>query len=525
MDAFRRVTDTRIRATLAMAICLTLPGIPAFAGTARASEPNFAVIDAYVEAQMKEIRIPGLALGIIQGDQTVHLKGYGVADPSGRRVTPQTPFTLASLAKSFTALAIMQLVKAGHVELDAPVHRYIPWFRLADEKASASITVRHLLNQTSGISAATGNEKYPSRAMMNWTPEQRVRELRDNPLTYRVGTTYEYSNVNYSILALIVQTVSGQSFEAYVQEHIFAPLDMRHSTMYQAEALPPDIAVGYQQWFGFPVASDVPLLRSGNGSGGLIASAEDMSHYLIAQLNNGRYGDAAVLSPEGIAELHRPAARDGDSGKFYGMGWEVETVNSLTTISHNGDHANFHANMVLTGDGWGIVLMTNANSLLAATRITGIAMGVASLLRGQSPPANEGVLALRMMYFGTLGIVALQILGMIWSLVVLRRWSQRAPPEPRPYRWLAVGWHVVVPLVANLALAYVFMVGLPGFFGISLQGMVILYPDFGYALLMSGVVALVWIIRTVLAYFALRGAAALHRPPAPLGAARRMTRP
>ena len=87
---------------------------------------DFAAIDAFVEKEMEAQRIPGLALGIVQGDQIVHLKGFGIADPSGRAVTPQTPFIIGSLSKSFTALAIMQLVEEGKVELDAPVQRYLP---------------------------------------------------------------------------------------------------------------------------------------------------------------------------------------------------------------------------------------------------------------------------------------------------------------------------------------------------------------------------------------------------------------
>jgi CubicO group peptidase (beta-lactamase class C family) len=454
---------------------------------------------------MKDIHLPGVALGIIQGDQIVYLKGYGVADPSGRAVTPQTPFWLASLMKPVTALAIMQLVEAGKVEVDAPVQRYLPYFRLADEQASATITVRHLLNQTSGISGLTGNEKYPSQASLDWTPEQRVRELSDNSLTYPVGTTYQYSNVNFTMLALIVETVSGQPFESYVQEQIFNPLEMSQATLYQAEAIPPDSAAGYQQWFGFPVASFRPLPRSGNGGGGLIANAEDMTHFMIAQLNEGRYRNVTVLSPAGIAEMHTPAIRDGNTEEFYAMGWEVETVDGLTTISHNGDHGNFHADMLLTSDGWGVVLMTNVNGLLMAGRPGGITTGVTSLLRGQQPPANEGEPVLNAIILGIMGIVALQIIGMVWSLVMLRRWFRNSQPDQRPRGWLRVGWHVVLPLVMNLFLAFVIIVGFPAFAGaLSLQGFVFLYPDFGYTMVMSGVVAFIWIVRTVLAYFALR---------------------
>jgi CubicO group peptidase (beta-lactamase class C family) len=97
--------------------------------------------------------IPGVALAIVKDDQILYLKGYGQADPSGRPMTPQTPLILGSITKSFTALAVMQLVEAGKVELDAPVQKYIPWFRVADANASAQITVRQLLYQTSADAA------------------------------------------------------------------------------------------------------------------------------------------------------------------------------------------------------------------------------------------------------------------------------------------------------------------------------------------------------------------------------------
>ena len=152
-------------------------------------------------------------------------------------------------------------------------------------------------------------------------------------------------------------------------------------------------------------------------------------------------------------------------------------------------------------------MMTNANSLLAATRATGIPTGVASLLSGGQPSANEGVIAIRIIYLGVMSIVALQIIGMVWSLVTLRRWFRNSQPDRRPHGWLSVGWHVVFPLVVNLILGFVLTVGLPATIpgGVSLPGLVFGYPDFGYALVTSGVIAFIWIIRTVLAYFALRG--------------------
>src|SRR5215207_5758984 len=121
--------------------------------SSQADGPDFDAIDSYVQNQMQQMRMPGAELGIVKGDKIVHLEGFGDADDSGRAVTPETPFKIGSMSKSFTALAIMQLVEDGKVELDAPVKRYLPWFRVATPGASSRITVRNLLNQTSGLSA------------------------------------------------------------------------------------------------------------------------------------------------------------------------------------------------------------------------------------------------------------------------------------------------------------------------------------------------------------------------------------
>jgi CubicO group peptidase (beta-lactamase class C family) len=134
---------------LFMLLALAFTALPGAAAPSNA--PDFAAIDRYIEVQMQAARLPGLALGIVQGDQIVHLRGFGLADPSGRTVTPQTPFILGSVSKPLTALAVMQLVEAGKIELDAPVQRYLAWFRVADANASARITVRHLLYHTSGM--------------------------------------------------------------------------------------------------------------------------------------------------------------------------------------------------------------------------------------------------------------------------------------------------------------------------------------------------------------------------------------
>src|SRR5512147_1535366 len=125
--------------------------IPSFSGKAQGSNQlDLQAIDSFLQAQVKANRIPGMAVAIVQGDQILFAKGYGEA-ASGRPVTPQTQFYIGSVSKGFTALAIMQLVEQGKLELDAPVQKYLPWFKVADPEASRQITIRHLLNHTSGL--------------------------------------------------------------------------------------------------------------------------------------------------------------------------------------------------------------------------------------------------------------------------------------------------------------------------------------------------------------------------------------
>jgi CubicO group peptidase (beta-lactamase class C family) len=341
-------------------IALGAIGRPLGSALARDDAASHRAIDGYIAAKMRSARIPGLALAIVRGDRIVYLKGYGRADASGRHVTPQTPFLIGSITKSFTALAVMQLVEAGTVDLDAPVQRYIPWFRVADPKASAQITVRHLLTMTSGLPQSYVTQLWTEqddRAL-----ERTVRLLETARLSHPVGESYSYSNANYETLGLIVQTVSGRSYEEYVKERIFAPLDMRNSFVSQEEAMRHGMASGYRWWFGIPVPATLPYKRAELPAGYIISTAEDMSHYLVAQMNAGRYGDTSVLSPDGIALTHFEPA----PGR-YGMGWESVRLNGRRLINHDGGTANFQSSLFFDPDARiGVVILANVINALDA---------------------------------------------------------------------------------------------------------------------------------------------------------------
>jgi CubicO group peptidase (beta-lactamase class C family) len=244
-------TKQHVVATL-LALALLLAAAPVAAQPAPTTAPDIATIDRYIADEMRAQHIPGLALGIVQGDQIVYLKGFGVADPSRRAITPQTPFPISKLSKTFTALAVMQLVEAGKIELDAPVQRYIPWFRVSTAAAPAGITVRHLLTETSGLSHAAGLESYAAADLRDDALEQHARDLSTAQRAHPVGAAYEDTSANAWVLGLLIQTVAAHPYAAYVQQQIFAPLDMRQSFTSSIDAQPHGLPLAITTGSGVP---------------------------------------------------------------------------------------------------------------------------------------------------------------------------------------------------------------------------------------------------------------------------------
>ena len=430
-----------IRKLFSLVLILILAGLalarPAF--SAAQYQPDFDAINAFIERQMQRHRIPGLALGITHNGEIVHLRGFGDAG-NGQRVAPQTPFFIGSVTKSFTALAVMQLVDAGEVELDAPVQTYIPWFQVADEQASETITMRHLLNQTSGLSDA-GFQR--PKLSPDTTLEESVRDLRTAELTAPVGSKYQYFNLNYNVLGLIVQYVSGQDFGAYLREHIFAPLEMDNSFVSRQEAEKAGLAQGHNVALGFPVRRRQPFYAYDLPAGFVISTAEDMSHYLIAQNNGGVYRDRQILSPESVSIMHRPSAEIESS---YAMAWDVSEHDGVEVISHDGAVQTFLTNATLLPEqGYGYVILINQNSIAhLAMALEEISAGVTDLLLGSEP--SQG-LSLRLLY-ALITVVILFDLGRHVRNVI-RLSHGRVKDRPK--------WR----LILNLILPVVFLVGVP----------------------------------------------------------------
>src|SRR5262245_3358267 len=467
---------------------------PAFAalllaGTSTAyAPPDFNAVDIYVNTERVAQHIPGIALAIVGPDGTIHVDGFGVTDRGGPVITSQTPFILGSTSKSFTALAVMQLVEDGRVDLDAPVQRYLPWFAVADTTASSQITTRQLLNQTSGLSTDAGRRTLTDFSGGGDALEKRVRRLRAVALTAPVGTTYQYSNCNYQVLGALVQAVSGTTFEDYLQTHIFEPLDMTHTYTSKVAAIGNGLSIGHRSIFGRAVVFDEPFPRGGIPSGFVISNAQDMSHYLSAQLNDGRWGEVSILSPAGVAEMHRGAARISD-GVYYAMGWNSGSVDGMPAVWHGGDTFGYQSYMILLTDAhWGAMLLANMNDIPANARFAEIATGVLDLLIGRSPKrnhTNDSKNAHAVVFL----IVAIQALGIGQSARLVRLWQRK--PDGRPRGVAAYAARVALPSLLNLGWGLFIFVAIPLMFApvqVGLLGM----PGLAHLLVGSAAVAVIW---------------------------------
>ena len=378
-------------------------------------------IDAYVMVQMDKANIPGLSIGIVKDDQIVYLKGYGKADETNRPVTPQTPFIIGSITKSFTALAIRQLVNEGKIDLDKPVTDYIPWFRLADAEASRKITIRNLEEHKSGIStdASYEYELYNDRYSLVQIVEMYARVKPSKP----AGVSFQYSNINYSILGLVIQTVTGMPYEEYVKKHIFDILQMQNSFCSESEALNHGLAKGYQLYFGLLRPRHVPFSKALLPAGNMLISAEDMTHYMITFLNNGKYNDTDVTWR--TSESNHSAQADDDTiGLNYNMDWNpFHWYEYSGNPEYAGGAFNYSSDMLLLPKGkWGVVVLANTNSGTLANTTIGpisIANGIAKqfLAPQEYQPAsneiNKVYLILDLIFLMIVLLIAAQIRNLV----------------------------------------------------------------------------------------------------------------
>lgn len=443
---FRRLTLLII----GLLIFLPISQISAKPAKIEVISPDLDAVETYLQSQMQRHALKGMAVAITQGDEVIYLEGFGSAG-RGRPVTPQTPFFIGSVSKSFTALAVMQLVDQGLIALDAPVQVYIPWFTTADNALSSQITIRHLLNQTSGMADSSLRMYNISEHI---TLEETVRYLSRAELTAIPGTTFNYFNPNYNVLAQVIEEVTGVDFATYLKTNVIAPLDMNNSFVELEPAQKAGVADGHSFFLGFPLTRQQPFYPSELPSGFVIASAEDMAHYMIALINGGTYQQTQPISADAIQAMHTPPQ---GVESDYAMGWSAYERDGFRIVRHNGAVETFYAEVLLLPDqDIGITVLVNQNALIPllfayGPIVDGLADTVLGVTSGRGP-------SLRFVYAILALVILFDIARHIFSLTRLSKWWQRVKDRSRAR--LVVGiilQHLLIPTVLMFVILMMIM--------------------------------------------------------------------
>lgn len=373
-------TLTRTVASTALLFAVAVPA-PAGASTASTAAATAEAVDAVVRDHMEATGAPGVAVAVTHGTETVRARGYG-RTATGEPVTAHTPMAIASASKAFTALAVVQLVEDGEIGLDDPVRAHLPEFDPDDPRADA-VTVRQLLDNTSGMSGAGFDEFGRGRV-----PDLRTAVAGMDGVRFAAdpGTRYSYHNPNFQVAARLVEVVSGRSFADRLHERVLDPLGMTDSTTVATDLDLPSSARGHLMFLrrGLP-ATEVPSF--GAGSGGVLSTADDMASWLIAQNNGGASADGTrIATPEGVALTHTPSPATGGT---YGLGWSVGTTPSgAPRIEHGGELFTATAHQVLLPEsGHGIAVMVNTAGMDAHAAVLTEAL-VALIEEGGPEPAS-----------------------------------------------------------------------------------------------------------------------------------------
>ena len=353
-------------------------------------------LDAYLTHLTASCNPPGLSVTVVKGDTVVYNRAFGLADgPAQTAATPDTVYHWWSMTKIVTAIAVLQLSERGRLDLDAPVVDYLPWFDVQySSGASKPVTVRHLLNHTSGLPD-------PMPAMIGWmhygnelvdqTDLIRRRLPQFSKLQSSPGTKAAYTNLGYMVLGAVIERVSGQSYAAYVTDNILQPLGMRHTGFLYPEAGQAQEARGSQAVVHaytplLPFLLDAKALiyqRAGKilwlnrvytdalPPSGLIGPAPDVARLLLAFLHGGELDGARILSPQSVATMTAipggPAATPGTvkvSGSQHGLGWLFVADRSRLWLQHDGGGPGFATTMRLyPEEDLGIVIMANGTDL------------------------------------------------------------------------------------------------------------------------------------------------------------------
>ena len=298
---------------------------------------------------------PGGVVLVRKGDALLLRRAYGLADIEHQvAMKPDSVFRLASATKQFTAVAILQLVDAGKLQLDQPVASVIPSL----PPALTKVSIRHLLNHTSGIRNISSIAESRAARRSEATAGELIGFFSDLPLGFEPGSRFSYSNSNYILLTRVIELVTGSPYADHLQRAIFEPLGMTRTRYGSHTALIADRAAGYQRDDdGTLLNADFISMTQPQGAGGLVTTVDDLGRWDAAL-----YG-SSLVSPALLAQAFRKVILTDGTEQPYGFGWIVSQVQGHASVEHSGFINGFNAYVLrVPAEGLFVAILTNASS-------------------------------------------------------------------------------------------------------------------------------------------------------------------
>ncbi|MCI0537195.1 MAG: serine hydrolase [Verrucomicrobiales bacterium] len=364
----------------------------ATAATPQAAKDPLEGLDAFVETLRADWKVPGVGIAIVKGDQVIYAKGFGQRDVGQNLpVTPDTLFAIGSCSKAFTATAVGMLVDEGKIDWDKPLRTYLPSFKMWDDYVTEHMTPRDLVTHRSGL---------PRHDLLwygsTFTRREMFERLRYLEPSRGFRASYQYQNLMFMTAGVLVEEVARKSWEDFIHERFFVPLEMKTSnTSVNDSQKAADFARPYG---GDSEKSNVIPFRNIDQigpAGSINSSVREMSNWIIAQLNGGKFKGKQVIPERVLKETHTPHIVSGTTLRYdelfysmYAMGWGVNAYRGHLMVTHSGGIDGFTAHVsLLPKDKLGIVILTSKGG----TRLTGIlAFNIYDRLLGMEPaPWND----------------------------------------------------------------------------------------------------------------------------------------
>lgn len=324
---------------------------------------------------------PGAAVIVRRGGQTIFRKGYGMADLELEvKVEPDMVFRLGSITKQFTATAILMLAEQGKVSLQDEISKYLPTFPTGDKK----VTIEHLLTHTSGIKSYTNMEEWLQMWRKDMTPLEIIELSKGKPFEFNPGERWNYNNSGYVMLGAIIEKISGQTYEEFIQKHIFTPLGMNHSCYGNTERVIPRRVPGYQKNNNGIINAPYLSMTQPYAAGSLLSSVDDLAVW------NDAVFSGKLLRKDWLEMAFTPYRLANGESTGYGYGWFITNLRGHRCIEHGGGINGFTSyELALPDDHIYVAILTN--SAIEDRMPEPRALRIAELVLGLPPAERKPV--------------------------------------------------------------------------------------------------------------------------------------